>query len=365
MRLSQLIATLTQNGTFNAMNASLRSQFGRGSRRYIGAELMPERLLPADSNNVIRATTLLWRAVIAVDQPRYAPTVKRSSAVGGSQLLQTATAGAKADFTVQDADLLSSLRGDNLTIRDGPRVVELLTNGVIIPLVENVERHRWQAMVGAQVTLAGDNNYREVVNYSNPANSRVAIAPGAWAGGSYDALADYMARIAWLRNNGFEPVRSVTSSTMLNKFLANQAVRASLGDIVINGGGTFSVTSPVPSLSKINQYFAANNLPPVETYDLQYRNMVGTGRFLPVDAWVITGSTGLNENVDLGDNTQEMLENTLGYVAVGTVAGQGAPGRYSRFVVEEEYPPVAWAEGVQETLPIIQQPNGVTVMTGG
>jgi hypothetical protein len=112
----------------------------------------------------------------------------------------------------------------------------------------------------------------------------------------------------------------------------------------------------------MNAVLETDGLPPIETYDLQYRTQSGTGYFLPRDVMVLLGTTGRDETFDLGDDEQMVMADVLGYTAIGRAAGQSGPGRVIRAEAFEDKPPRIEAEGWQAALPVITSPEAIAVI---
>jgi hypothetical protein len=70
------------------------------------------------------------------------------------------------------------------------------------PLLEVIEKQRWQAIIDASVVRIGDNGYGETVTYPNPTGHRVA-AGGTWSDNAYDPYADIMALAEVLAVKGY------------------------------------------------------------------------------------------------------------------------------------------------------------------
>jgi hypothetical protein len=92
--------------------------------------------------------------------------------------------------------------------------------------------------------------------------------------------------------------------------------------------------------------------------------MTGSGRFLADTVYVMVATTGRDENIDMGDNRIETINDTLGYAGVGRAAGQAQPGRKIRAAARDDKPPRVETEGWQTALPVMTEPEAVVVITG-
>ena len=206
-----------------------------------------------------------------------------------------------------------------------------LDRTVNLALIEKNEKQRWEAIVSASVVRSGDNGYTETVSYSNPANHRAA-AGGTWSNDSYDPFADILAQADLLESKGYTVGRIITSRTVLSILAGNDKVKARTGVATINASGQITATAGRATRDAINGALERDGLPAIETYDLQYRTQTGTGYFLSRSAFVLIATTGQDESIDLGDTNSLMVENTLGYTAIGRATGQAAPGRVLRWL---------------------------------
>jgi hypothetical protein len=216
--------------------------------------------------------------------------------------------------------------------------------------------------VSAKVERRGFNAYAEDVAYPNPAGHRAA-AGGTWSSDAYDPFADIYAMAQLLADKGFAVSRIVTSRKVMGILGGNAKVAARTGKLVVSGNAV-QIQGDRASLAAINQALAAEDLPPIEVYDLQYRTESGSTRFLPNTVFVLLGLTGRDVSLDLGDEEPLFLPNTMGYLALGRAAGQAGPGRVIRSELHEDKPPRIIGEGWQTSLPVIVEPESITVITG-
>jgi hypothetical protein len=80
---------------------------------------------------------------------------------------------------------------------------------------------------------------------------------------------------------------------------------------------------------------------------------------------VFIGRTGDSATVAVpGSDDLEELDNVLGYMAVGTAAGQDNPGRVIESEAFSRKPPRVENEGWQTGLPVVTQPEAIAVITG-
>jgi hypothetical protein len=355
--LNSLINGMMSDGTVARIARRPLAQFGPPARRYLGAEILPERLV---EQNEYQEDQIKYRTVIANSGTRYSPTQKKGADLVGSFLVVLGESDIARAMDGRQYDTLLKVLGQNLTMDGVARVTRWLDTTVNRALLEYNEKQRWDAIVGASVVRVGDNAYSETVTYSNPANHRAA-AGGTWSSDAYDPFTDILAQADLLASKGYTVNRIFAGRTIVSILAGNDKVKARTGLPVVNVGGTIAVSQARGDIDGINRALARDGLPPIEQYDLQYRTQTGTGYFLPRDAFVMVATTGQDETLDLGD-TQQTVSNALGYVAVGRPAGQSAPGRAIRMEGKSDKPPRIEAEGWQTSLPVITEPEAVAVI---
>jgi hypothetical protein len=334
-------------------------QYGIAPRSYLGASLLPERMV---DENAYREESIIYRTVIANDGTRYSPSQKKGAALVGSFLVELGNSDIASEFTSRDYDALLRILNTRPSMDAAASLLSWLDRTVNLALIEKNEKQRWEAIVSASVVRSGDNGYTETVSYSNPANHRAA-AGGTWSSNSYDPFADILAMADLLESKGYTVGRIITSRTVLSILAGNDKVKARTGVATINASGQITATAGRATRDAINGALERDGLPAIETYDLQYRTQTGTGYFLSRSAFVLVATTGQDESIDLGDTNSRMVANTLGYTALGRAAGQAMPGRVLRMEAFENKPPRIEAEGWQTSLPVITNPEAIAVIT--
>lgn len=357
--IATLLNTMREDGTIETIARNRRAQFGRTGRRYIGAELMPEREVP---ENAFREEAIRYRTVVANDGTRYSPTQLKSGDLIGSFLVELGESDIARQFDSQMYDALLRYLMTNQSMTGVASVTNWLDTTVNLALVEHDEKQRWQAIVDASVVRVGDNEYSETVTYSNPSGHRAAQS-AAWSTDSTDIFEDIFTMADLLASKGYTVSRMITSRSVLAIMAGNDEVKKRTGIAVINTSGQITSATGRATSDAINGILQADGLPPIETYDLQYRTQTGTEYFLKRDVFVLVATTGQDETIDFGD-TEELFPDTLGYLAIGRAAGQSAPGRVIQAEAKTDKPPRIEAEGWQTSLPVILHPEAIGVITG-
>lgn len=355
--LTALLDAMRQDGTVETIARNPAAQFGRAGRNYLGASLLPERMV---EENAYREESIRYRTVVANDGTRYSPTQKKGNALIGSFLVELGEADIASEFDSRMYDTLLRYLQSNQSMDAVASITNWLDTTVNLALVEHDEKQRWQAIVDASVVRVGDNEYGETVSYSNPAGHRVAQS-AAWSTDSTDIFEQIFTQADLLASKGYTVSRMITSRNVLSIMAGNNTVKTRTGLAVVNTSGQIQSSVGRATRDNINGILTADGLPPIETYDLQYRTQSGTGYFLKRDVFVMVATTGQDTTLDFGDSEQ-LFTDTLGYMAIGRAAGQSAPGRVIRAIAKEDKPPRIEAEGWQTALPVILFPEGISVI---
>lgn len=361
MDIASLVNTIMEDGTVRALALNTAAQFGVQPRRYIGAELLPERTVP---ENAYREDAIRYRTIIANSGTRYSPTQKKGGDLMGSFLVELGNSDIARELSARDYDALIRLLNTTPNMDGAATLLSFADRVLNLALVEYNEKQRWEAIVNASVVRVGDNAYTETIAYSNPANHRAA-AGGTWSSDAYDPFNDILAMADLLEGKGFSVGRIITSRAVVSILSGNDKVKTRTGVATINTSGQIAATPGRASMNAIDGALQRDGLPPIETYDLLYHTQAGSGRFLPAGSFVLVATTGRDETIELADaSTDLILNDTLGYVAVGRATGQAGPGRVIRMESKEDKPPRIEGEAWQTSLPVITEPESMAVITG-
>lgn len=369
MDLPGLIANMNQTGVFARIVNNPLSQMGQPARRYLGAELLPERLVPL---NLFEETAIRYRSLIANDAGRFSPVQLKGGMIVGSMLVQLGNHDIGSEMTGPDYDALVNLLQQSVGAQGTMNVVtppdmnamrqlgdwtDMTLNR---PLLERQEKQRWDAIVNAQVVRTGDNGYTETVNFPNPTGHR-PNAGGTWSDNTYDPYIDIIAGAEFLAAKGYTVSRMITSTTVRSKLSLNAKMQARVGRLSVASGTVTGVPGRV-TLESMNALFGSDGLPPLELYDLQYRTATTSGRFLSNAAFVMVATTGRDQQIDRADLEPLILQNTLGYYAVGRAAGSASPGRMTNVQQYMNKPPRVEGEAWETGFPVVTEPEAVFVI---
>jgi hypothetical protein len=219
----------------------------------------------------------------------------------------------------------------------------------------------------AQCLRAGDNGYTETVYYSNPPGHRLTLGD-AWSDPTYDPWPDITGMAQFLYDKGYRVNRIVTSRWARSLLLSNPKIaQRVLATPVVLSGGTLTAVQPGMRLSvaQLNAALEAEELPPIETYDLSYFTQTGQARFFRRDAMMFACTTGRDEEIQVDPDTEPILiPDTLGYTGIGPAAGQDGPGRVLDLQVFTNKPPRVEVNGWETSLPVILDPEAIGVLNG-
>jgi hypothetical protein len=365
MDLLTLVRQMMTDGTVQTIARNPLAQFGPPARQYLGATLLPERLVPL---NAFRERNIRYRTVIANNGTRYSPAQKKDdNTIVGSMLVELAENDIAREFTGPDYDAFLELLMSRPTMEAVASLTRWLDVTVNRALLDLNEKQRWDAIVNASVVLSGDNGYTETVRYSNPSGHRVN-AGGTWSSNSYDPYPDITAIVQKLTDKGYTVNRIITSRKVATILARNAYMQARAGArvIVTTGGNIQAQPSPLITLDQLNQVFLADGLPTMELYEAQYFDYAGAHRFLADTVMVFVATTGRDDTIvetRFYENGEvPILDNVLGYEAIGRPTGQAGPGRVILMEPKGNKPPRIEAEGWQTSLPVILEPEAIGII---
>lgn len=360
MNIGGLVYDATVRGDFALIASNPMVQFGTAAREYKGASLLPRM---SRSKNAYTERGISFRTVIANSGARHGAAQRKGGARVGAMDVRTANSDIQAVLDSEEYDALIELLDNGSDMAAMASVVNWVDISVNLALEELVEAQRWQAIVNASVVRKGNNAYTETVTYPTFAGLRAAVATD-WSVDTNDPMLDIMTMARALRKRGRRITRIIMAETDLETLMKNGKMQARMGGVVISPTGQIQGQPGFVTPEMLNRYFIAQSLPAVETYDLQYNTETGAGYFLPRGAMCFFSTTGRQQNIDLGNGVFFPLENLVGYVADGRPVGQPDPGKVIQVKYYEDKPPRLVAEGWQDTMTVITEPDAIAVLTG-
>lgn len=360
MDLGTILRQLEASQDFYTLANTPVIQFGRPAAPLLGPTVLPERRVDL---NEWTEQAIRYRTFIANDGTRYSPAQMRPSGmITGSMFVSLGNQDVAAQLTSKDYDaLLRHLRSNATMETIANSIMQWTDNSIVQPMVRLQEKQRWDALVGAQIVRVGDNGYSETVTYPNPAGARAA-AGGAWSTDTYDPFNDIYAHVDALTALGYTANRFITSRRVVTILGRNDIVQK-------RSAGVRYVSNTEVILGRItaadiNSALGADGLPAIETYDQVYYDLAGTHRYIPDNVFIILATTGSDETIQYPQGEPRLVENVLGYSAVGTAAGQNTPGRVVMMEAKNDKPPRIEGQGWQTTLPVLMEPEAIRVITG-
>lgn len=359
MDLMSFLREMENKGYLNTLANNPLVQFGPPERPYLGATLLPERMV---NENFYTETGIRMTTVVALDGPRYGPAqLRQSGQLVGSFDVKLADQDIAREFTGRDYDaFLDVLRNGGGNMEAAARIIfGFVDQAITRALVERTEIARWQALENAAIVRVGDNGYTDTISYPNPTNHRAA-AGGVWSNNSYDPFPDILAMVDLIRSKGFQVNRIITSRVVKNILLGNSLMAERFGSFRDVGGTVYLGRM---SEAQLDAGFQIERLPAIETYDNTYRDETGVHRFMSENKMIFLATTGRDETIGWAGGDR-FLPDTLGYTAIGRAVGQQAPGRVVKLFPFDNKPPRLEAEGWQTSLPVLMDPEAVAVITG-
>src|SRR5215207_7246349 len=99
--IATLVNQLMTDGTVRTLALNTGAQFGLAPRTYLGAGLLPERLV---EESAYREEAIRYRTVIANDGTRYSPSQKKGAEILGSFLVELGNSDITTEFTARAYD---------------------------------------------------------------------------------------------------------------------------------------------------------------------------------------------------------------------------------------------------------------------
>ena len=361
MDVMTLLTRMQANGYYTSIATNPLAQFGSRSRRLLGATVLPEQNVP---ENAYREEQVRYRSIIANDGTRYSPAQKKGGEITGSMLVELGNSDISRELSPRDYDALVRLVGSgeggmeqmaNVVLR----FTDELLNGA---LIDANEKARWQAIINASVVRQGDNGYTETVAYPNPAGHRFN-AGGLWSNDAYDPFDDILLAAEKLTDKGYSVSRIIATRNEISLLMKNAKFAQRAGRLSVTSGNDVVVQGGRVTLDDINNIMNANGLPAVEEYNALFNTSTGQGRFFPTGNMVFIASTGQAQEVPRTEAEAPLvLDDVLGYTAIGRATGQSEPGRAFYLQAFENKPPRVEGEGWQTSLPVIQWPDAISVI---
>jgi hypothetical protein len=231
-----------------------------------------------------------------------------------------------------------------------------LNQMVVMALVQLQERHRWQCLLDRVVRLRGDNGLREDVAYTDVPGHRVTAATD-WTLDTEDPWIEIFDHVNFLRAKGLIVTDITTSTAVMETLRMNPATAKRAGRVILFNQTSGESYANTVDMDDVQGIFAANQLPVPQVHDAHYFDADGTTRrFFDEGSMHFRCRTGNDRDVFLPDDPTQrrMLEDTLGYYAIGRPANRSTSGRAVDFTFTTGKSASIAAEAWQTGLPVLE-----------
>lgn len=359
--IAGLIEQAATDGRFAQIASDPFSQFGTNARRYIGAELLPERNV---EDYMFREEAFQFLSTVANDETRHSPPTMQKMARNAAMNVILGDSGIATQLNTPEFEALRAMLnrgGDMNAMASLMQFPEKLN----LALQEYNERQRWQAIVSSNIVRDGDNGYKETIAIDAPTGHRVN-AGATWTGDSTvrDPFTDILAGVDFLASKGKTLRRIITSRTVASIMAVNSKIMSRTGITVVNNVGAIGVAPARADEAGIGNAFTRNGLPVMETYDLMWKKGATSGYFLPRNVMVLIAETDISTTIERGSQAFTLNNGVLGYTAIGRVAGFANPGRQIQVNYISDIPPRIEGKAKQTSFPVLQDREAVYVISG-
>lgn len=362
MNIEQLISQLYTDGSIKRLTGNVLAQFGTKQSELLGATLLPDQTV---EENAFTEDGIAMRTIVALDGARYSPVQKRGKALATSMKVQLGDSDVGSDLTASVYDQVIRSLANGKDMEAAAKVIRWADKQLMQALIQLSERHRWQALLNAQIERRGDNNYVELVSYPNPAGHRVT-SPLPLADASQDPLELIFDMADFLFKKGYNLRMVAGNRTTLTRIAQHPKVAIRTSAIQVADGGTLAqVAAGRMTREKLNALVSEDKIPAFTEYNGQYFDDLGQYPYIPDNKLVFIGETDREASIEIAENRSYILNGTLGYYAIGRATGQPDAGRVLKLFPKEDRPARIDGEAYQTTLPVILDPEAVGVITFG
>ena len=156
--LPTIVNQMADQGAFRRVLLNRSAQFGRPGREYLGARILPERMVP---NNSYTEMEIKFRTVVALDSSRYSAPQMRGNDIVGSMKVDLGDQDIASTITSEmydqfiEIDKLNSLNENegNPGMLEAAALSNWFDQHINMGMIEKVEKMRWEALVDASVPL--------------------------------------------------------------------------------------------------------------------------------------------------------------------------------------------------------------------
>ncbi|MEO0988154.1 MAG: major capsid protein [Cyanobacteria bacterium J06639_14] len=374
----ELYEELQEERYFERLALDPQAQFGSERQPLLGAQLLPERIV---EENAYEETQVRYRIKPALDNNRYSPTQKQEDgALIGSFRVDLGHTDTQKGLTGKKYDDLRKLLMRDSSMEAMAQVIGWTDRELLRPHTIKNEIQRWQALLTATVTRQTANGQMEPIQYYRPADHIVTIpggttgSPQGWHLGTYDPFDDIEAGKEKLQGLGYALV-GMYATPYLGRVLRTN-------DQVILRGARMQHNANAPATrvteSLLNILLDEEDYTGITLYNGGYESETGFKRYMDVeegyDYLLMVGSTQRSydmasdytgaTDLDVSDFTDGaiVLDDVLGYYAVGRNAGKDSSGRTIHTWMQEKKPAGMGGESYQTGLAVLTDPQAYYVI---
>lgn len=236
---------------------------------------------------------------------------------------------------------------DRLRMRHAPN--DEITDGlmsdaekIVREIATRVEKARADALVNGEVVI-DENGVEATVNFGRSGTHSVSAGTPWSTVATATPIADILGWIdTYINTNGERPGRILTSNRVVAYLLRNAEIRALLASV--NGAPS------IVSQASLEAVLTAFGIPPIRTYDAQYKSGGVATRFIPDDKFLMLPSNPS----DLGGT---FWGTTVEAMSPGYSLGSGDEAGIVSGVYEVVESPALWTKAAAIVLPVLANPN--------
>ena len=363
MDLMTLINTIREEGDIERLIRNPLAQFGnaRRQREYLGARLLPERLV---GENILEEEDTKFRSVIAEDSGRYDPAQKRKRSEAQEMQISLGHFDIKREIDGREYDAILRLLNSQQDNAARTQMISLIDRLLFQALLDKKELQRWQAMVDAEVTVTKTNGQQYTVQLEDPTGHRF-MSGGFWNDDTFDPFEAIFQGANLLKDAGFEVAWAITNYTGVAAMRNNEQIRTRTGGMTVDTvNNAVTPVRGIPTNARINSVLGEQGIPPITEYNLGYYTETTYEKFLRDGVFVMIGRTPREEVIARENGEDLLLFSTLGYYAVGTPQGKTSAGDVIKIFPKEDKPVRIEGEAYGVGFPVPLESYAMVVIDG-
>lgn len=362
--VNDLIDKALEKERFKALFRNRLSQFvdSRRNTVMLGALLLP---LMDKMENRYEEYDIQFETIIADDSNRYDPAVKKERAKSRSLSVSMGHFSIGVHIDAQKMEKVQELL-DTVGEQNAENyLLELFDKLVRLAIDQIREKHRWESIIEAKQYLVSADDRKFTLSLENPADHRIP-AKGSWSDPTYNPIVDdIVPAIDFLEEKGYRVRMMVSRKKPLRLLQKNeQIMKATKSDVNQPDGGL--VRNPV-LLQYMRDNVQQTDLPGITTYDNFYKTQAKTNNlkyYIPDNALAIICETGRDYTVAAEEGEDLLIQDTIGYFAVGKVMNEQQPGDFIQVSRADKKPDYIEAEAFSAGASVIQDSEAILIING-